>query len=529
MERIRSILDCLFGASLCDLTAAETFSECTVVANGLVVSTLQPGLLRTHLDRLSGFSWTLLVTLDNQEAPHSVSNRDAATLETFVEGLRFGADLSPKASAKLFVQKPPGDSVAVFHPEAFFRWLASLEVPDALNSFNQLLGERLEVSFVHPTFTSYASTGCFRFLPVRELQPSSAEAVKRRQDLLVARREQVVSDWGTLRLFPDDFRWKDGQGIAAITAIFARLENFLGAVSLADSTTTAENGFVVRVKSHVLREETLSWLKIPPEPDIALRNLFEWCYRGSGAGPLSDKLGLVRNYMSLYWESSIFGQDSRVVAAVRAGFGMYLRRNLKEFVELRAKVAAFVLELDAKATKAVESATGNLEKNLYGVVTFVTSVVLIKALQDRTFSGAFSPQVALLGWTLIGFSALHAVFAYWSTNKELERASELFGDLRKLYDAFFSASDFDTIFGSEVQIVDKGKAIKKNVTPIEKTKTYVRCRLKSVMIVWGTTLLVAASIICYLTDEPKPVSATSPASSVKTPVSGQQSPAAAQK
>lgn len=419
--------------------------------------------------------------------------------------------------------------MTIFSPEAFFGWLASLAIPDALNSFNQLVGDRAEILLIHPSFTTSPSTGCFRFLPIQELEPASGEAVKQRDNLFVARREQVVSDWGALRLFPDDFRWKNGPGIAAIAAIFAQLENFLCVASLVDSTTTVENGFIVRVKSHVLREETLPWAQIPTVPDIALRSLFEWCYRGSGVGPLSDKLGLVRNYMSLYWESSIFGQNLRVVAAVRAGFGMYLKRNLKEFVELRAKVAAFILELDAKATKAVETATGNLEKNLYGVVTFVTSVVLIKALQDRAFSGAFSPQVALLGWTLIGFSALHAVFAYWSTNRELERASELFDDLRKLYAAFFTASDFDTIFSSEVEIVRKGRAIKKSVTPIEKTRIYVRCRLKLVMIVWGTTLLVAASVICFLTIEPKPVSATPPVSGAKGPESGQQSPPPAQK
>ncbi len=498
MEQIRSIFECLFGSSFCDLTVKETFTECTVIAIGIVESQLQSTKLQTHLEQLSGVSWILSVTLNDQDAPHTLSDGETATIETFLEGLRFGASLSPEASVKIFIQKPTGDSVVIYSPDAFFGWLASLEIPDSLSRFSQLIGERETVSFVHPTFVACSSTGCFRFLPVADSLPSPLAAAQNRSDLFVTRREQIVSDWSMLRLFPDDFRWKDGKGIPAINAAFAQLENFLGVVSLADSTTMVENGFIVRVKSHVLREETLAWTEIPKNPDIPLRNLFEWCYLASGAGPLSDKLGLVRNYMSLYWEKSIFGQDLRVVAAVRAGFGMYLKRNLKEFVELRAKVAAFILDLDAKATKAVETATGNLEKNLYGIVTFVTSVVIIKALQDKTFTGAFSPQVALLGWTLIGFSFLHAIFACWSTNKELARASELFDDLRKLYSAFFSVLDFDTIFSSEVKKMSKGKETKKTLTPIEKTKAYVRCRLISVMIVWGITLVVAAVIIGFL-------------------------------
>jgi hypothetical protein len=215
---------------------------------------------------------------------------------------------------------------------------------------------------------------------------------------------------------------------------------------------------------------------------------------------LSDKLGLLRNYVSLYWDDNIFGQNLSVVSAVKAGFGMYLKRNLKEFVELRSKVATFILELDAKATKAVESTTGNLEKNLYGVVTFVTSVVLIKAIQDKAFAGAFSPEVALLGWTLIVFSGLHAAFAWRGADKEMNRAAELYDDLRKLYSAFFTPSDFDSIFSSEVRNRKTGAVTTQ--TPIQKANTYVRSRLCSVMIVWFTTLVIAAGLIGYLRVKP---------------------------
>ncbi|MGN6556124.1 MAG: hypothetical protein ACTHLW_20640 [Verrucomicrobiota bacterium] len=477
------------------MTVSETFFESTVTASGNLQLPLEEDALHSKLKWLSSIVWTLSVSIDGQESPHSLSDVDATIIENFLQGIRDGATLSPKASVKLFIEKNVGDGVDVFSPEDLFAWLNSLEIQDALDHFHRIIGQRSMIAFLHPSFAENPSTNCFKFCSVKVGLPPDPEAVKKRDDWFLSRREQVVSDWSALRLFSDDFRWKNGRGIAAINGIFAKLENFLSVMSLADSTTTTENGFIVRVKSHVLREETVAWSGIPEEPDIPLRNLFGWCYRESGSGPLSDKLGLVRNYISLYWEGSVFGQDERVVAAVRAGFGMYLKRNLKEFVEIRAKVAAFLLELDAKASKAVESATGNLEKNLYGVVTFVTSVVLIKVLQDKTFTGAFSSQVALLGWTLIGFSALHAVFAWRSTDKEMDRATELYDDLKKLYDAFFSEKDFDSIFSSQ------------GLNPIQKTNRYVRSRLVSIMIIWGATLFVAAGLIWYLKADTKSASA----------------------
>ena len=490
MERIRSILEHFFTAVPGDLAVTETFTECSITGTGQIVLPLDPNL-SIKIGEIVRGGWTLSITIQGQESPHSISTQDIANLDQFLADLKAGTGLSAKASLKLYLAKKTDDYVDILDPVAFFKWLNSLEITDALGRFDELMDERSTITFINPTFTSKPATRCLKFQTVRAANPLAAEAAKNRKELFNARREQIVSDWNALKLFPDDFRWEGGRGIQEIDALFSKLENFLNVVSLADYTSLSKNdGFILRIKSHVIREEAFKWSALPSAPDIPLREVFAWCYREGAAAQLADKLSLARNYISLYWEHSVFGQDPRVVAALRAGFGMYIKRNLKEFIELRAKVASFLLELDSKASKSLETATSNFEKNIYGVVTFVTSVVLIKALQDKTFTGAFSPQVALLGWALIVFSALHAIFSWKSTDKEMLRGAELYNDLRKLYDAFFSEKDFDSIFSSNGR------------TPIEKTTHYVRSKLISIMVVWGTILVMAAGLIWHLRTPP---------------------------
>ncbi len=507
MERIRSILACLFGATPTALAASETFLDAEFSCSGSIQPTLGVTQIQAALETLQAGEWTLFVTLAGQESPHTISQSAEPAVQTFIDDLDADAGVDRDAKVKIRIEKTPGESVEVFDPNSLYAWLGTLSIIQAIAAFDTLIGDRARVSLINPSFVAHPTTGTFQFSATRPSSLDDATAAKNRAELLISRREQVTSDWSQLRLFPDDFRWSDARAIPSLEGMFAKIENFLAVVSLADSTLkhptgiAVPSGFSVRIKGHVLREETHLWDQIPIKPDIALRNLFQWCYRGSGAGPLSDKLALLRSYVSLYWNDGIFGQDLTVVAAVRSGFGMYLKRNLKEFIELRAKVAAFLLELDTKATKAIEAATGNLEKNLYGVVTFVTSVVLLKAIQDKSFSGAFSPQVALLGWVLVGFSALHAFYAWVSTDKEMDRASQLYSDLRKLYSAFFTEADFDSIFSSDEKDASTGRP--KTVTPIERTKVYVRSRLETIMWVWGITLVVAAIVIGALrTDTP---------------------------
>jgi len=147
MERIRSILECVFGPTLDGVTVQETFSECSVTANGQVQSPLQADALQTQLKRLTGATWVLSVTLEGQESPHSLSEIDTAKVVSFLQGIGDGAELSPVASAKLFIEKKVDDAVDIFSPVDFFAWLNALEITEALGYFNQLIGDRATVAF----------------------------------------------------------------------------------------------------------------------------------------------------------------------------------------------------------------------------------------------------------------------------------------------------------------------------------------------------------------------------------------------
>jgi hypothetical protein len=486
MDRIRAILGGFLDSSSKETSSEETFFAYTVTAQGHILDPVDRVAIESALKAFAGTQWTMSVLLEGQDSPHSLASLDPVILDTFFSELAYGAALVSAANLKLHLLKPlEAAQVVVFDPNAMFEWINALPLPDALARFDELVGDRRTLTFRSPSFTETVSTKFFRF-SATNAGPADECIDSNRPELLTARREQTVSDWNTLNLLPDDFRWTQKSTVPALEKRFAALENFLGVVSLADSTVANSSGFALKVKGSVVQEEDVPWPKVPIEPDIPLRSLFEWCYRASGAGPLPDKLGLVRNFISLYWEFGVYALDLRVVAAVRSGYSLYLKKNLKDFVELRAKVAAFIIEIDSKAAKSVETATSNLEKNFYGLTTFITSVVLIKVLQDKTFLGAFTPQLTLLGVALIVISALHAYFARCSALKEMDRAISLYGDLRQLYSAFFTASDFDSLFRSD------GKS------PVQKTEEYVRDRLFSLMCVWAATLLIASGLLCAL-------------------------------
>jgi hypothetical protein len=176
------------------------------------------------------------------------------------------------------------------------------------------------------------------------------------------------------------------------------------------------------------------------------------------------------------------------VQAVRSGYELYLKRNLKEYVDLRGKVITTILEIDGKASKALETSASNLEKNFYGIVTYASSAVLVKAITDKQLGGVLTPSVAVLGLMLAAISLLHARFAWSTTMNELTRAKVIYDDVRMQYSEFFEPQHFDSIFGTNDQ------------SPMTKVESYVKERMTKLMGVWIATLVILCVVIVWMTN-----------------------------
>ncbi|MEO5917913.1 MAG: hypothetical protein ABIS50_27010 [Luteolibacter sp.] len=481
----------------------ETFWEYSIFAIGLPapLEKLKAGELSASA--LPGDDWTITIMIEGQDAPHSLSRSRIQDIDRFIDDLRLGWIEADSIEIRINIKRNKNSQIFnLIDPSLVSDWIWKLNIPESLAAFSDLIENQDRIWFCHGSFKKSTGSETFNFSITSEnLTPARSKAS--RDEYAFSRREQITSDWGDTRLFPEDFKWNGEESFLKIRGAFARLENFLSILSVVDSTLQQKNqdGFHLQVKGHRLREQDIAWRDVPAKPSNAIRGVYYWCYSTGGSGPLPDRLGMARNFISLHWEDGIFNLDCRVVAAVRSGYELYLKRNLKDYVDLRSKVTGFILEIDGKASKSVESATGNMEKNFYGLATFVTSILLIKVMTSNSYNGAFSQPVANLGYALIAISFLHAIYAYFSVWGEMERSCTLYDDLRSQYSAFFSPADFDSIFGAG------GKS------PMIKTRSYVKDRLFWLMLVWIATLILSGVVI-FIETGPQTASQTKQGSPV---------------
>lgn len=485
----------LLPNGLGERTESERFDNYSLSVAGKQVRNVCERSLIKAFDELplSNCTWVLTVALEGQDSPHSFRNDNRKEWSQVFSELKLGWEVSQEATVRFNVLRNlPSESLHIISPTTLFSWVNKLEMPTLLDELKRACPSATTVWLLHPTFTTDCGSSLLR---LATSQTHGAAKIKDRAKLVQARRELIVSDWSDLNFFAQDFRWDDSLAEHPLKECFSRLENFITAISLADCSFAKEvkgrPGFLIRVRGHRMREQALRWEDIPVKPDVSLRGVDDWCYHTGGAGPLSDKLGLARNFISLHWESEkkgIYGLDHRLVQAVRSGYELYLKRNLKEYVDLRGKVITTILEIDGKASKALETSASNLEKNFYGIVTYASSAVLVKAITDKQLGGVLTPSVAVLGLMLAAISLLHARFAWSTTMNELTRAKEIYDDVRKQYSEFFEPQHFDSIFGTNDQ------------SPMTKVELYVKQRMTKLMGVWIATLVILCVVIVWMTN-----------------------------
>ncbi len=479
----------------------------------------QPSTLRSldevaeHFGTLASDTWMFSVELDCAESPFTFTPQNGSRWADMYRDLgQSYCDCQSIYVSFSVSNRIVEGIIRLFDPEVFFRWISDQRITDLIGQFSFVLDAAEHVAFVHSSFDPPWGSETFAFVSSASVAATFHKSAKERAELTMARREVVTTDWNC-RLFPEDFRIITGSGLPSCYRSFARLENFLSVASLADAVIKSdEDHFLVRLIGHRMQEETFSWSTIPESRNDSLQQIYDWVYQYRAAGPLGDRLGLARNFISLHWTDSIFNLDPRVLPAIKSGYELYLTRNLKDYVEIRSKVTSFILEIDGKASKSVENAVSNLEKNFYGLVTFVTSFLLIKVLQDKTFDGAFTQQTASLGYALAAISLLHALYAKSSVNAEMDRSEALYVDLRRQYSTFFAPIDFDKIFGN----IDSEDATNGGYsTAIAATRSYVEKRMRVIMSVWIISISIASGIVCYHTykapqknQQGKPITAT---------------------
>lgn len=367
----------------------------------------------------------------------------------------------------------------IYHFESFVKFWNELSISDLLNILKPIL--KLNNSIL------------FKYLePEKKIIHTSNLYFDYKMQVPITKRNiKTIRDnchFGNIEEFPftpDFFYINNPQSSNnSVTEKLTILCSLFSIISLFDITSISENKLFYKLNGYKTFEGTIEINHSFLECSSTFYQLYDWVY--SSDGNTADKIGLVRNILSIYLEDDITRLDKNILISIKSAYKTYLKENVGEYLEIRNKIFDELSWVSQKSSEIVEKYLSNYQKSIFTFLSFFISVFIIRVLQTSDFVNVFSKDATVLSFAFLIISAIFLGFSKWTLNKEKSRLRRKYSNIKNRYKDLLIEKDIDKILDNDKEFLYEISFINK------RHKAYTR--------LWIITLVILLASILTISD-----------------------------
>ncbi len=397
-----------------------------------------------------------------------------------LEEIKGFIDLDSKISITLNIYKNIEFNIlSIYNLEQFTKYLNDLTVSDLINQFSSLLNSDLIVQFqvLEKEYNLKTSTIFFTNDPIKNNHFGS-----NRNPIIKNKIGACHSINFPDNIVPSDFEIITETGNGTLVIIFNKLKLLTSVVYIFDFTEIKNNSLHYRLHSYTTIEGDINFDELSASTAFEYYKIYEWLYSQSN---YHEKIDLTRNLISLHFENNNpFKLKGNPLSAFKSNYKIYLKENVKRYIEVKNKVSEFIYDLSQRATKVIDSFIDSFKKNLFALFSFYISVIIIKILSNNDTVHIFNSDTAFLSLGFLIISLIFLFFSIWELNNNKERFEANYRNLKNRYKDLLVEEDIKTIFNNDDDFEFEVINIKKK-------------RIRYI-IMWILALIILSLITIYL-------------------------------
>ena len=191
-----------------------------------------------------------------------------------------------------------------------------------------------------------------------------------------------------------------------------------------------------------------------------LYSIYNWIY--TDGNPI-DKAIIVRNVISLHCKYvSITEIDEKVMASIQSNYNLYLKENVKAYLELKNKVAEFISDT---VSRTGEYATGLLDKfksNIIAIFGFLFTVILANIVSNQPLDNLFTKEITIIVECVLLGSFVYLIICYCQSRYEIKKVWDSYEQLKLNYKDILTDEDLSEIFGNDEMLEKMKSSIRKS-------------------------------------------------------------------
>lgn len=443
---LNRIIDTITTNSI-HIETRETNKELLIRRRISEASTNKQELLRSlslihHLD-----SYTLSIEHDDSDQSTTLSSRDESCVDEFCNSLSLWSETSGiKGILTLRITKPSKHRIiSVYSLEHFSRYISDGNIKETLEKIESITNSSYAIECLELDQTY--KTDFFVFKPFSKTSSPTTNPEPISRVTQQKSREKICSIYGTNNLpLPKDFRFDKPFPLNGIREAFNKIELVLLLTCLADiSKIDPKGALTLTLKGYSsINFEIQSLDQINTNKTQVYFEIFEWTYTD---GNIIDKAGISRNLISIHLtDNDLLSLKEGCLESIKSNYAIYLKDNLKQYVEIKNKLSDQIQKTSEKATDVVKTITTYLRTSVFSLYSFVFSVFLIRTLSKSDNSPLFSTPAYTLFILFILISLLVMIYAISETNSETRRFKKNYESFRERYTDLITKEDLNRIF-----------------------------------------------------------------------------------
>lgn len=361
---------------------------------------------------------------------------------------------------KIRIDKEAVDNhFSIYAFNEFVQDILSLTLEEVMVAFSGLLKQSPDflVFDVYSPATMFATKTMF-FVPYGNGRINTE--FNRRKRIEDCKEVSYFYNFDIYEVLPDDFKITIDYENNPLTEVFQKIMVLLSVSFIATSSTI--NGD--QLKGIINGQRTMEYcceMNQLPNNKI-LYGIYNWIY--TDGNPI-DKAIIARNVISLHCKYvSITEIDEKVMASIQSNYNLYLKENVKEYLELKNKVAEFISDT---VSKTGEYATGLLDKfksNIIAIFGFMFTVILANIVSNQPLDNLFIKEITILIECVLVGSFIYLIICYCQSRYEIRKVYDSYEQLKLNYKEILTDDDLMDVFGNDEML----KKMKETISRSEK-------------------------------------------------------------
>lgn len=255
---------------------------------------------------------------------------------------------------------------------------------------------------------------------------------------------------GEYSFLPSDFHIIERKAANLIlNSLLDRLEMAFAIICLFNISKIVDDEIIFRLEGYKTVKGSLDINSLDLESSNEYCKIFDWVYN---EGNVSDKIGLARNIISIHLtDLTQLTLKGNPYFSVKSGYDIYLKDNIKQYIDIRDKISSQLFEFSQRSNKLVEEYGNNFQKNILGFLSFFATVVVVRAISTSGFANLFTNEVAWLSYFFVIVSILYFIISLWDLNLGRKRIVNSYTLLKRRYEDLLDPNDITRILNNDVE------------------------------------------------------------------------------